>query len=68
MNKGQIQTYNNCTSLDTEIQVSVEKSVADKLKVMAEHMNKTEGEIVNIAMKRFIATHSDYFPKPSKLS
>ena len=50
-------------TLDTNIQVKVEKTVAESLKAMAEHTKKSEGELVNIAMKRFIATHSDYFPK-----
>lgn len=54
---------NQAQALDTNIQVKVEKTVAESLKIMAEFTKKSEGELVNTAMKRFIATHSDYFPK-----
>lgn len=49
--------------LDTTIQVTVEKKVAEAIKAMSEHTKIPEGELVNTAMKRYIATHSDFFPK-----
>lgn len=61
------QSSETTVSLDTSINVKVEKSVAECLKVMSEHTKKSEGELVNTAMKRFIATHSDYFPKKKQL-
>lgn len=54
--------YHKHGSLDTSIQVTVEKYVADALKVMAQNTNIPEGDLVNTAMRRFISTHSDYFP------
>lgn len=58
--------YRQSPTLDSNIQVPVEKEVAEILKVMSEHMKLSEGEIVNTAMRRFIATHSDYFPRSFK--
>lgn len=58
--------YRESFTLDANIQVPVEKEVAEILKVMSEHMKISEGEIVNTAMRRFIATHSDFFPKSFK--
>ena len=55
--------YRESFTLDTSIQVTVEKEVAELLKAMSEHMKIPESEIVNTAMRRFIATHSDYVPK-----
>jgi hypothetical protein len=58
--------YREPFSLDTTIQITVEKAVAESLKVMSEHMQIPEGELVNTALRRFMATHSDYFPKKTK--
>lgn len=58
--------YRQTYTLDTNIQVPVEKEVAEILKVMSEHMKISEGDLVNTAMRRFIATHSDYFPRSFK--
>lgn len=52
--------------LDTSLQVKVEKEVADLLKIMAESSKIPEGELVNTAIRRYIATHSDYIPKKYK--
>ena len=42
----------------------VEKKVLTTLKEMAEHTKLSCDEIVNTALKRFIATHSDFLPRP----
>ena len=55
--------YREPFHLTTTIQVPVEKEVAEYLKAMSEHMKVPEGELVNTAMRRFIATHSDYVPR-----
>lgn len=58
--------YRDAFTLDANISVAVEKEVAEALKVMSQHMQIPEGELVNTAMRRFMATHSDYFPKKAK--
>ena len=55
--------YREPFTLDTSINVSVEKQVAEFLKVMSQHTKIPEGELVNTAMRRFISAHSDYFPR-----
>jgi len=55
--------YRDPFVLDTNIQVSVEKEVAEAIKIMSQHTKIPEGEIVNTAMRRFMSSHSDYFPK-----
>ncbi len=55
--------YRDPFTLDTPIQVTVEKAVAEAIKAMSAHTQIPEGELVNTAMRRFMATHSDYFPK-----
>lgn len=55
--------YREPFKLDGSISVAVEQEVAECLKVMSENMKIPEGELVNTAMRRFISTHSDYFPK-----
>jgi hypothetical protein len=42
--------------------VQIEKEVAETLKKMAEYSKFTESQIANIALKRFIAVHSDFLP------
>lgn len=58
--------YREPFTLDTKIEVTVEKAVAEAIKIMSQHMQIPEGELVNTAMRRFMATHSDYFPKSAK--
>ena len=58
--------YREDFTLDTKIEVTVEKKVAEAIKAMADNTKIPEGELVNTAMKRFIATHSDYLPKKKK--
>jgi hypothetical protein len=55
--------YREPFTLDASIQVPVEKEVAECLKTMSENTKIPEGELVNTAMRKFISTHSDYFPK-----
>ena len=54
--------YHKHGNLDTTVQVTVERYVADALKTMSLHMKISEGDIVNTAMRRFMSTHSDFFP------
>lgn len=58
--------YREPFTLDTEIHVKVEKEVAELLKAMSDHTKIPESEMVNTAMRRYIATHSDYVPKTKK--
>lgn len=58
--------YREPFKLDTNLSASVEKHVAECLKVMSEHMKINQDEIVNTALRRYIATHSDYLPKSFK--
>lgn len=51
------------TQLTSTIQIKVEPAVTETLKEMAKHTKISEDEIVNTALKRFIATHQDYLPK-----
>lgn len=51
--KGQTQT----------VQIELEKEVAETLKKMSEYTKYKEAEIVNTAVKRFIAVHSDFLPR-----
>jgi hypothetical protein len=46
-----------------EMKIVLEKDVAESLKKMSEYKKIGEAEMINTAVKRFIATHSDYFPK-----
>jgi hypothetical protein len=45
-----------------KIEVSVEKETATCLTQMAAHTKLTADELVNTALKRFIATHKDFLP------
>ena len=46
-----------------EVKVQLEKDVSETLKKMAEYKKLGESEMINTAVKRFIATHSDYLPR-----
>ncbi len=54
--------YHKHGNLDTKLEVTVERYVADAIKTMATHSKLPEGEIVNTALRRYISTHSDLFP------
>lgn len=58
--------YREPFTLDTKLEVTLEKEVAEALKVMSSHTKIPADEIVNTAMRRFISAHSDYFPKDYK--
>lgn len=47
------------------VSVQVESEVAETLKKMSTYTHLSEAEIVNTAVKRFIAVHSDFLPKKS---
>ncbi len=51
----------------TKIEAELEADIADKLSKMAQHMKLSSSEIVNTALKRFIASHHDFLP-PGELS
>ena len=42
--------------------IKLEKEVAETLKKMSEYTKLGESEMINTAVKRFIATHSDFLP------
>jgi predicted transcriptional regulator len=46
-----------------QLNVKLEKEVAETLKKMAEYVKFSESEIANTAIKRFIAVHSDFLPR-----
>lgn len=52
--------------LTISIQIKVEPYVAETLKAMADHSKISEDEIANTALRRYIATHSDYIPPKHK--
>jgi len=52
--------------LDTKIEVEVEKEVAQLLEVMSSNSKISMHEMVNTAIRRYIATHGDYIPKNFK--
>jgi predicted transcriptional regulator len=43
--------------------VELEKEVAETLQQMVEFTRYGESEIINVAVKRFIAVHSDFLPR-----
>lgn len=49
-----------------QLTVTLEKEVAETLKTMTEVTKFKESELVNTAVKRFIATHSDFLPKKAR--
>jgi predicted transcriptional regulator len=46
-----------------EVKFKIEKDLAEKLKKMSEFSKYSESEIANTAIKRFVATHSDFLPR-----
>lgn len=47
--------------------VQIEAEVTETLKKMSAFTKLSESEIVNTAIKRFIAVHSDFLPKKGAL-
>lgn len=50
----------------TQVQIELEKDVAETIKKMSEYTKYKDSEIINTAIKRFIAVHSDFLPKKQK--
>lgn len=46
-----------------QVSIQLEKEVSETIKKMAEFKKLGESELINTAVKRFIATHSDFMPK-----
>ena len=46
-----------------QVTIKLEQEVADTLKKMSEYTKYGESELINTAIKRFIAVHSDFLPK-----
>jgi hypothetical protein len=46
----------------TKVQLDLEKEVAIHLDAMESHTKISKSELANIALKRFISAHKDYFP------
>ncbi len=44
------------------IDVAIEKDLAETLKKMSDHSKHTLAELVNTAVKRFVVTHKDFLP------
>lgn len=44
------------------LSVDLESDVLEHIQAMANHMGYETSAIVNVAMKRFIAMHKDFFP------
>lgn len=49
-----------------KVEVEMEAKVVEQLLVMEKHTSIPKGEILCTALKRFIATHKDYFPQDYK--
>jgi hypothetical protein len=58
--------YRKQFTLDTPMQVTVEKEVAELVKAMSENAKIPANEMVNTALRRYISAHSDYIPKNKK--
>jgi hypothetical protein len=48
-----------------KLDVEIEKEVAEKILQMESFTKLTRAELINTALKRFIAQHSDFLPKKS---
>ena len=49
-------------ALVKEIKVKLEGYVVEAVEAMSSHTGISSNEIINTALRRFIATHKDYFP------
>ncbi len=48
-----------------KLEVQIEQTVIDKLKVMSDYSKHSVSELLNTAAKRFISAHSDFMPPKS---
>lgn len=46
-----------------KVQLEMDKTVAEQLKIMESYTKISQAELVTTALKRFIASHKDYFPE-----
>lgn len=46
----------------TRVELELEKQLAEQLEVMEKFTKISRSELVCTALKRFVATHKDYFP------
>ena len=46
-----------------QVTLTLEKEVAETIKQMTEYTKFGESELINTAIKRFIAVHSDFLPR-----
>ena len=49
-----------------KVEVQVETTVAEKLVLMETYSKLSQSELVNTALKRFIAAHKDFLPPKEK--
>ena len=49
-----------------QVTITLEAEVAETIKKMSEFTKFSDSELINTAVKRFIATHSDFLPKKKK--
>lgn len=49
----------------SKLEVEIEKTVVETLQQMSNHSKLTVNELVNTALKRFIAGHKDFLPRGS---
>jgi hypothetical protein len=49
-----------------QVTLQLEQEVSETLKKMVEYTHFGESEILNVALKRFIAVHSDFVPNKKK--
>ena len=53
------------TAETKSLTVNIEAELVETLKKMSVYSKFSEAEIVNTAVKRFVAVHSDFLPKKS---
>lgn len=49
-----------------KVELEIEKKLIEQLSAMETHTKIPKGEIVSVALKRFISAHKDYFPDDYK--
>jgi hypothetical protein len=51
-----------------KVEAELEADIADKLSLMSQYMGFGASEIINTALKRFVAVHSDFMPPAGTLT
>lgn len=49
-----------------DLNLAIEKAVAETIEAMAKHTKHTPSELANTALKRFISQHKDFLPHGPK--